>query len=359
MDTNPPAGGRTTFQPPHAMKALSFSDYGDPSVLRTVDVPTPPIGQDEVLIRVRACAVNALDIKLRRGDVPSPIDPPVILGADIAGDLEEQGAGTPDFQSGSRVVVNPRLFCGHCKYCLGGEQSACGQYRVIGVHRPGGYAQFVAVPAANLAPIPDWLSYAEAAAIPLTFTTAWRMLHTRARLQPGETVLVLSASGGVASAAVQIAAFLGARVVVTTSVEKAKRVEEIGAAMVITDDEDLESGVEEFTHGCGVDVLVQTQGGDAWGSTLALLAPLGRVVVCSAIQGGKVEDDLMPLINRQLAILGSTGGTPIDFARVWEQVVRRRLRPRIEREFALVDGAAAHQAFEQRRHVGKLVLTND
>jgi NADPH:quinone reductase-like Zn-dependent oxidoreductase len=339
------------------VKALRFHRHGDPDVLVYEDVPDPEAAAGEVLVRVRACAVNGLDIFARRGQTETAIPLPMTAGADIAGEVAAVGAAVTGVAEGDRVVVNPRLCCGRCRACLAGEQSACAEYAVIGWQRPGGYAEYVAVPAANVRAIPASVSYVQAAAVPLAYTTAWRMLVARARLRPAETVLVLSGSGGVAGAAVQIAGLLGARVATTTGTAKLRRVAALGAELLIDHDtEDVTARVLEWTDGRGVDVLVQTQGGDTWPAGLEQVARLGRVVLCSALQGASPPEDLGLIAWKQLTIVGSTGATPLDFARVVDQLALGRLRPQVDSTFALADGAEGHRAFERHAHVGKVVL---
>lgn len=339
------------------MKALRFHRHGDPDVLVYEDVPDPVLSDGEVLVRVRACAVNALDVFARRGATETAIPLPMTTGADIAGDVVETGTASTGVAVGDRVVVNPRLFCGRCRNCLSGEHSACVDYAVIGWQRPGGYAEYVSVPDANLRRIPGSVSYVQAAAVPLAFTTAWRMLVTRARLRPAETVLVLSGSGGVAGAAIQIASLLGARVAATTSTGKLQRVAALGPELLIDHStEDVTERVLDWTSGRGVDVVVQTQGGRTWAQGLEQAARLGRVVLCSALQGADPAEDLGLIAWKQLTVIGSTGATPLDFERVIDELALGKLRPPVDSTYALAEGADGHRAFERHEHVGKVVL---
>lgn len=339
------------------MKAAVFYEHGGPSVLRYVDVAEPTPERGEALVAVRACALNGLDLYARGGGLEESIEFPHISGADIAGEVVECGPGTERVSVGARVLVNPRLYCGECRFCLRGEQSGCVDYRVFGWHRAGGYAELVAVPEENLELIPAGLSFAEAAAVPMAFTTAWRMLFSRADVGPGETVLVLGASGGVASAAVQLARLAGSRVLAATSSEKVDRVRKLGADAVIDyATESLTARVKDLTDGQGVDVLVQTQGGVTWQEGLDCMGRFGRIVVCAAIQGAAPTEDLGAIWWKQLTIVGSTGGTPSDFRHVVTQLRAGTIKPVVSEIYALSEAAEAQIAFANHAHVGKVVL---
>jgi NADPH:quinone reductase-like Zn-dependent oxidoreductase len=339
------------------VKAVRFHEHGGVSVLQFEDVRDPVASSDEVLLRVRACALNGLDIYARAGGLEQELTLPHICGADIAGEILEVGAQVEAFAPGDRVLVNPRFFCGQCRNCLRGEQTGCVNYQVMGWQRPGGYAEQVTVPARNVAKIPDGLSFAEAAAVPMAFTTAWRMLFSRARLAPDETVLILSASGGVASAAVQLARLAGARVFATTAPEKVERVRELGADAVIDYvNESVSERVLELTGGQGVDVLVQTQGGETWREGLECMARFGRVVVCAAVRGVEPPEDLVTIWWKQLSIIGSTGGTPLDFDHVVSALRAGEIRPTISAVYPLARAGEAQDAFTEHLHVGKVVL---
>jgi NADPH:quinone reductase-like Zn-dependent oxidoreductase len=339
------------------MKAVRFHEHGDASVLRYEDAPDPLAGPGEVLLSVRACALNGLDVYARTGGLEEEMALPHICGADVAGEVLELGDGVTGVEPGVRVVVNPRFFCGRCRNCLAGEQTGCVNYQVLGWHRAGGYAERLAVPAANIAAIPDGVSFTDAAAVPMAFTTAWRMLFSRAGLAPDETILILGASGGVASAAVQLAHVAGARVLATTAPEKVELVRDLGADVVI--DYLHESVVErvlEITDGVGVQVLVQTQGGDTWRQGLECMARFGRIVVCAAVQGTSPEEDLGTIWWKQLTIIGSTGGTPLDFLHVHSLLETGKIKPVVSAVYPLAQAADAQEAFARHVHVGKVVL---
>jgi NADPH:quinone reductase-like Zn-dependent oxidoreductase len=339
------------------MKAVRFHEHGDSSVLRYEDVPDPEAGPGDVVLRVGACALNGLDLTAREGGLEVVVGLPHIGGADFAGEVVAVGSGVEGVRAGDRVIGNPRIFCGSCEQCLRGEQSGCVDYEVVGWHRPGAYAELLSVPAANVEAIPDTLSFVDAAAVPLTFTTAWRMLYDRARLRPGETVLVLGASGGVASAAVQLARAAGARVLATTAAEKVERVAALGADEVIDYvHDDVAERVLELTGGRGVDVLVQTQGGETWRQGLDCMAWFGRVVVCSAIQGATPTEELELIWWKQLSVVGSNGGTPLDFRNVVSYLAAGTIRALVDAVYPLSAAAEAQDAFASHRHVGKIVL---
>ena len=253
------------------MRAVQLTEHGGSSVLRVRDVPDPDPGPGEVAVQVRACGVNALDIAVRNGGTETEIPLPLTLGADVAGSVIGAGDGVDGVRAGDRVVINPRFYCGACRPCLVGEQSACLDYQVLGWHRDGGYAERIVVPRANVMGIGDALSFEQAAAAPIAFTTAWRMLVTRAKLRAGERVLIYGASGGVGSAAIEIAKALGARVAAVTSAPaKVERLERLGPELVlVSGDAGFDAALRDWTDGLGVDIVVQTLGGDTWRQSLA------------------------------------------------------------------------------------------
>ena len=264
------------------MKAVRFHAHGGPDVLRYEEVPEPLAGPGEALVRVRACALNHLDLWQRRGIERVTIPFPHISGADVAGEVESSPDG--EFAPGRRVMLQPGLSCGRCAACLDGRDNECARYDVLGYQSDGGYAEYVKVPAQNLIAIPDAIGFVEAAAFPLTFLTAWHMLVTRARLRAGDDVLVLGAGSGVGQAAIQVAWLHGARVFATAgSDEKLAKARQLGAYEVINhDSEDLPKRVREFTNGRGVDIVVEHVGTATWDRSLKCLARGGRLVTCGA-----------------------------------------------------------------------------
>lgn len=345
------------------MKAARYHQHGGPEVLRYEEVPAPVPGPGEVLVRVRACSVNHVDLRNRSPQGAGRIGLPRIPGADVAGEVVGWGVGVDaaalGLGTGQPVLVYPALTCGRCPACLSGRENACPEARVLGWHLDGGSAEYVAVPAANLMPFPRGLDFPAAAAFPLVFLTAWHMLVARARVRPGETVLVLGASGGVGSAAVQIAALLGARVLAAVGEDgKRERVAALGAEAVFNyRTEDVSAAARARTDGWGVDVVVDHAGRATWDLALASLARGGRLVNCGATTGTEIAFDLREFYRRQLSLLGSFLGTRAELRRIIALVEQGRLRPVLDQAFPLAEAAAAHRYVEERRHFGKVVLT--
>ena len=330
---------------------------GDPDVLIYEDAPDPEINDDEALVHVQACALNHLDLFVRAGAIPG-LEMPHIPGSDMAGLIEDVGANVDGFQAGDRVTVNPSLSCGDCEYCRMGEDSLCASFAIIGEHVDGGYAELVKVPARNLMKMPDDFSFEEAAAAPLTFLTAWRMLITRARLRAGEDILILGASGGVGTAAVQIAKLAGARVFVTAgSDEKLQRLEELGADELINyKDVDFSKDVYKRTSKRGVDVVVENVGEATFKGSVRALRKGGRLVTCGATTGPKGEVDLRLLFWNQLELIGSTMGTRAEFDTVMDLVWQRKLTPIVHKTFPLSEAQAAQETMRDGDFFGKLIL---
>jgi NADPH:quinone reductase-like Zn-dependent oxidoreductase len=315
------------------MKAIRIHEDGGPEVLRYEDAPEPVAGNGEVLIRVRAASLNHLDIWVRRG-LPS-VPKPRILGADAAGIRAD---------TGERVVINPGLEHGET-------------ISVIGEHTDGTHAELIAVPESNVYPIPDSLSFENAAAFPLVFETAWRMLVTKANLQPGEWVLAWGIGGGVATASLVIAKALGAHCVVTSSSDaKLERARDLGADLTVNHaTEDVAKRVKEATDG-GVDVVVETVGADTWATSLGVARPAGRICVCGATSGANPPANLHRIWWKQLTIYGSTMGTKQDFEAVYELVTSGRVKPVIDSVLPLAEARAAHERLESGAQMGKIVL---
>jgi NADPH:quinone reductase-like Zn-dependent oxidoreductase len=340
------------------MKAVRFHEFGGPEVLRYEDVPTPRPGPGEVLIGLRAAALNHLDLFVRNGGVPrTPL--PHIGGADGAGVVLENGPGARSFAAGMRVFFDPGLSDGTCDYCARGEHSLCDRWEILGEHRDGTYAQAVVMPEVNLRAIPERLSFEEAAAFPLVFLTAWRMVVTKARVRPGESVLILGIGGGVAIAALQIAKDAGARVFVTSGHdEKLERARQLGADVLINHKTtDFSKEVWGLTQKRGVDVVIDDVGAATWAGSIRALARGGRLITCGATSGPKPEEDIRRIFQKQITIYGSTMGTRHD----WEQLTRLlaagRLKPVIDRTFPLEEAAAAQERMQRADQFGKLVLT--
>ena len=348
---------------PSRMRAVVIHRHGGPEVLAYEEVPRPSPGPGEALLRVRATALNRLDLWARSGP-PEPIYPwtdpsfPIISGSDCAGEVVAVGDGVDAGLVGRRVVLYPSLFCGRCEYCRRGEQTQCLDYRIFGEQTPGAMAEFAVAPAANLLPIPEAMPYEQAAAMPVAYTTAWRMLITAAGLRAGETVLVLGAGGGVGSAALTIARRTGATVYAAAgTAEKRRLATEHGAAAAV----DPTSGpfsawVLDQTGGRGVEVVVDALGA-TWSESIRSLARGGRLVVCGATAGNRPAFDIRELYQRHRRILGAPMGSWSDFAAVMGLAFRGELSPVVDRVYPLAEAAAAHRRAESREGFGKIVLT--
>jgi NADPH:quinone reductase-like Zn-dependent oxidoreductase len=340
------------------MKAVVFSEHGGPEVLRYTEVPEPQIGVNDVLVRVRACALNHLDLFVRAGMPGVKIPLPRIPGSDIAGEVAKVGANVPHVKVGERVLLSPGISCGHCAQCLAGNDSMCREYTLFGYMVDGGYAEYVRSPSVNVIPMPPGLSFEEAAAIPLVFLTAWHMLITRAKLKPSEDVLILGAGSGVGSAAIQIAKVTGARVIATAgSEEKLAKAKELGAHDVIQHSKhDIAAEVKRLTNRRGVDVVFEHVGQATWEHSVRSLAVGGRLVTCGATTGYEGKIDLRYLFTRQLSILGSFMGSKAELYSVLELVRRGLVKPVIDTVMPLEQTREAHGRLEHREQFGKIVL---
>jgi len=339
------------------MRAAIFTEFGGPEKVHIADVPRPTPGPGEVLLKVEAVAMNHLDLWVRRG-LPIETTMPHIGGSDVAGTVVELGPGSSGVEIGARVVVNPSLSCGHCRYCVQGEEPLCLSYRILGEHTNGGMAEFVAVPAANIYPIPEGFSFIEAAALPVSYQTAWRAIVSRAAVRPGEDVLILGASGGTAIAALQIARLSGARVfAVTSGKENVERVRALGADVVYDRTEvDFSREVYRDTGKRGVDVVVENVGQATWQGSVRALARGGRLVTYGATTGHEAALDLRVVFWKQIQIIGTTMASRAEFEAMLRVAWRSELRPVIQATFPLAQARAAHELLESGKHFGKLVL---
>ena len=340
------------------MKAVVFEQYGPPDVLKYTDVPQPAIKPNEVLVRVKACALNHLDLWVRRGLPGVPIPLPHIPGSDVAGEIAQIGSDVTSVRVGQKVVLAPGVTCGKCPACVSGLDNRCRQFTNLGYMIDGGCAEFVRVPEVNCLPYPENLSFEEAAAVPLVFQTAWHMLVGRAQIQPGEDVLILGASSGVGSAAIQIAKFFGARVIATAGTdEKLQKAKRLGADHGINHkSQKIREEVRRITNKRGVDVVFEHVGTATWDESIASLAPSGRLVTCGATTGFDAKIDLRFLFSRQLSLLGSYMGTKSELYTVLKLVAAGRLKPIVDRIFPLAEAAAAHAYLESSSQFGKVVL---
>ncbi|MFX1252071.1 MAG: zinc-binding dehydrogenase [Promethearchaeota archaeon] len=343
------------------MKAVVFNEHGGIEKLVYTDFPTPKIEFNQVLINVKAVALNHLDLFVRQGWPGLNLELPHILGSDIAGVIAEVGAEVQGIEIGQKVIVDPNVYCGVCEFCLLGEHSLCREYAIIGEHKRGGYAEFVAIQAANVIPIPERsaLNFAQAAAVPLTFMTAWRMLMTKAQLRAGQDILIIGIGGGVALAAMQIAKLVGARVFVTSSSdEKLEKAKKLGADYGINYREKPDWHKEIFiqTNRRGVDVVVDSAGQATWEKSLRSLRKGGRLVTCGATTGPMAQTNLSLLFWKQLEILGSTMGSRSELRDVLKLVWDQKLKPVVDQVLPLSEAKEAHQILKEGKQFGKLVL---
>jgi len=340
------------------LKAIVFHRHGAPEVLKYADAPEPPLPSNEVLVRVKACALNHLDLWVRRGIPGVPIPLPHIPGSDISGEIAQIGADVSTVRVGQKVVLAPLVSCGKCAACVAGLDNHCRQATNLGYMVDGGCAEFVRAPEVNCLPYPENLSFEEAASIPLVFQTAWHMLLARAELQPCEDVLVLGAGSGVGSAAIQIAKFFGARVIATAGTdEKLQKAKQLGADYLINHKtQKIRDEVRRITKKRGVDVVFEHVGTATWDDSLASLAAGGRLVTCGATTGYDAKVDLRFLFTRQLSLLGSYMGTKSELQTVMKLVAAGKLKPIVDRVFPLAEAAAAHAFLESSSQFGKVVL---
>jgi NADPH:quinone reductase-like Zn-dependent oxidoreductase len=342
------------------MKALAFHEFGGPDKLKYQDVPDPTIKAGEVLVRVRACALNHLDLFVREG-IPALKTPlPFWTGCDIAGEVAEVGADVQTVKVGARVAVNPNLTCGRCEFCMQGEDSLCVRYGILGEHVRGGLAELVAVRADNVLPLPATVSFEDAASFILTNMTAWRMVVTQGQVRPGQDVLVIGVGGGVSSTAVQIARLCGARVIVTSSDDaKLEKAKALGAEVGINykKNPDWAKHVFEATGKRGVDVVIENVGAATWKDSIRSLKGGGRLVTCGSTSG-PIGETLIPLVFwKQVHIIGSTMANRREFHDVMGQFFAGRLRAIVDEVVPLKDGAAAQQRLADGKQFGKIVLT--
>lgn len=340
------------------MKAAYFDALGGPDVLVVGELPDPEPGPGDVIVEVEAAALNHLDLWVRRGLPGLNVALPHVGGSDFAGTISEVGRGVEDWRVGDRVTANPGLWCGECEWCLRGEHSLCERYHILGEHVAGALAERVRVPSGNLLRLPDDYPALHAAAAPLVFQTAWRALVGRARLRAGETVLVTGASGGVSTAAIQIARWLEARVIAVTSGPHVEAVRALGADHVIDrETEDLSTAVSKLTERRGVDVALDSVGEKTWKSTVRSLARNGRLITYGATTGAEGCQDIRLVFWKQLQIIGSTMASHAEFVEVMGLVFDGSLEPVVDVVWPLERVGEAHERLEAGEAFGKIVLT--
>jgi NADPH:quinone reductase-like Zn-dependent oxidoreductase len=328
-------------------------------VRETIDLPDP--GPREVRVRVRAAAVNHLDLWVRRGLPNLKLEYPHRLGSDIVGEIEALGPGARSGKVGEKVVVNPGVSCGVCERCLSGQDNLCRQYAILGEHISGGYSRHVNIPDANVLPYPGDMPFTQVAAVPLVFLTAWQMLVDKGQVHPGQTVLVQAASSGVSSAAIQIAKLHGARVITTTSSDaKAQRARALGADEIINyTTQDFVAEVRRLTGRRGADLVVEHVGGETMSKSVLAAAAGGRIMTCGATAGFEPKIDLRHVFFRQVEIRGSTMGSKGSLFGILEHVKAGRLKPVVDRVLPLWEAREAHRVLEAREAFGKVVLEVD
>ena len=342
------------------MKAIRIHEHGSFDKLRYEDTPEPELSSSsDVIVKLRAASLNRADIWVRRGPSGYGVKFPHILGADGAGVVAEVGEQVTNTNPGDAVCLYPGIGCGRCEYCMTERELMCGKLRVIGQREDGTYAEYIRVPARNCFPIPPCLSFEEAAALPLAYISAWRMLVTNAELKPGEHVLIRDIGGGVAAASLQLAVHLGTHVIVTSGdVDKLAKAKTLGAQHAINDERsDFAKEVRQFTGKRGVDVVVDCVGGDDWSKSLASLAKGGRLVTCGATARANPQTDVRRIFWNDLNIFGSTLGDRQEFRQVLNFIETSRAKPVIDQVFPLKDAATAQRCMEDGRHFGKIVLT--
>ncbi len=346
------------------MKSIRFHEYGGADMLRYEDAPDPSPGPSDVIVHLRAAALNHLDLWVRGGDRERNIPLPHIPGSDGAGVIAETGtAAGGHLKAGDRVLISPGISCGHCAHCLNGRDNLCAEYHVLGTRGDGTYAEFVRIPAVNVLPVPEGLDFNQAAAVPLVFLTAWHMLVTLARVRPGSTVLVHACGSGVGSAAVQIAKFFNAHVITTAgSDEKLSKASALGADDLINyRTTDFTAEVKRLTGKRGVDIVFEHIGGDVLQKSIPLISKGGCLVTCGATAGFNVPLDVRYIFSRHLSVFGSMMGSKAELIEVLKYFGKaagtRRFVPIIDTIFPLSDAAKAHRLMEERTSFGKIVLS--
>lgn len=342
------------------MKAVRFHTHGGPEVLKLEEMPDPQIDQNQVLVRIKACALNHLDLWLRKGLPGVKVPLPHIPGCDIAGEVAAVGELCTRVKVGEKVVISPGRSCGQCPHCLGGRDNLCASYQIIGGYGlDGGYAELIAVPEVNVIPIPAGLTPVQAAALPVTFMTAWNMLVTLGNIRSGQTVLVMGAASGVGVAALQIAKLFGANVIAAAgSDDKLAKAKTLGADHAINyHNQAIAHEVKQLTGRRGVDIIFEHVGGDTWKELIPIMAPGGTLVTCGATSGPIAETDIRYLFMRQLRLQGAYMGSKADLLTVLPLVAAGKLNPVVDHVLPLSEAAQAHQILEERRQFGKVILT--
>ncbi len=343
------------------MKAVYITKQGELDVLTYGEIPYPEINPNEIIVKIKACALNRLDIYTRSGarGTKRNFESPHILGSDIAGEVVTVGALVNSVKVGARVVLNPRVTCGECRFCLAGMDEFCQSSKMLGSTMNGGYAEYIKVPGTNAIILPPNISFEEAAAMPTVFMPSWAMIVRKAQLKPMETVLVLSASSGVGTAAIQVAKnYIGAKVITTTSTqEKAQKAKELGAdEVIIYPIDDMTQEIKKLTNNYGIDVVIDHVGSDFWDGAFNALATGGRYGICGVSTGYKSQLHMGKLFTKQLTVFGVFMGRKEDLRTVIKMAERKIINSVIHKTFSFKDVAEAHRLMESQQFFGKLVL---
>lgn len=345
------------------MKAIRFHEFGSADVLKLEEAPKPTIGANDVLLQIKAAALNHLDLWVRSGDREKNILLPHIPGSDGAGVIAEVGSAVDFLKVGDRVLISPGISCGHCEMCLGGKDNLCRTYHVLGTKEDGTYAEFVKLPATNVLPIPNGLDFNQAVAIPLVFLTAWHMLVGLTKIKPGETVLVHAAGSGVGSAGIQIAKLIGAHVITTAGTEeKLKKAKSLGADEVINyKEKDFVEEVKRLTGKRGVDIVFEHTGGEIFEKSIPALAKGGKLVTCGSTDNYLAKVDIRYVFAKHLTLFGSFMGTKHEMIEVLKFFKKGegniQLQPVVDSVYPLEKASEAHKRMEERKNFGKIVLT--
>jgi NADPH:quinone reductase-like Zn-dependent oxidoreductase len=340
------------------VKAAYFREHGGADRILYEDYRDPAPAPGEALVRVRACALNQVDMLLLDGRFPPPEGLPHVNGCEVTGTVEATGDGGPGLARGQRVIIFPGFSCGICEYCLRGERTVCVRYGYLGAHRDGGYAELVTAPAANLLPLPEAISFEDGAAVPLAMLTAWRALVVQAQLRPGQTVLVQAAGSGVGSAAIQIARLVGARVMTTVGADdKIEFARALGAEHVVNyRTHDFVEAARAWAGKRGVDVVVEHIGGETFERSIYALTRLGTLVSIGSHDTHWGRLDLRHVYSKNLKIVGTNLGSILELRTLLDNVAAGRLRPVVDRVFPLSDARAAVQHVLDRKNKGKVLL---
>ena len=338
------------------MNAARIHEHGGIDVLRYETVSNPEPESNEVLIQIKASAMNHLDLWVRRGIPGVPL--PMIMGSDGSGEIVDTGSDVSQFKTGDAVCIQPLVYCGHCRFCSRGQENYCNQWGILGENQDGTQCDYIALPESSIRLKPDHLSFEEAAAFPLTAQTAYGMLVRRAKIETGETVFVWGAGSGVGTMAIQIAKAKGCRVITTGgSQEKRVHAEGLGADLVLDHyNDDIISSVKDYTEKQGVDVVFEHVGEFTWNTSMRILGKGGRLVTCGATTGPKASFDIRYLFSKQLSVLGSTMGDVAAFDDCVTLVADGKIKPVVDRSFDLSEIKEAHAHLENGNQIGKVIL---